>query len=110
LVTLGIGWAGVGASIAALLLLRLADGIFTEGKRGLNAGLIHVGYPAALVCVSLLTAFVLRLAPRGDADSAYAVWGWRIPFVIGALLGNEARGFQSVAAVHCAPIHLPAPE
>jgi len=30
--------------------------------------------------------------------------------VIGALLGNEARGFQSVAAVHCAPIHLPAPE
>ena len=25
-------------------------------KRGLNAALIHVGYPGALVCVSLLTA------------------------------------------------------
>jgi MFS family permease len=93
-----------GASIAALLTLRLANGIFIGGeytaanplameyspkeKRGLNAALIHVGYPAALVCVSLLTAFLLKVAPGGDADSAYAVWGWRIPFVIGALLAG----------------------
>jgi len=93
-----------GASIAALLVLRLADGIFIGGeytaanplameyshkeKRGLNAALIHVGYPAALVCVSLLTASILKVAPGGDAGSAYAVWGWRIPFVIGALLAG----------------------
>jgi MFS family permease len=93
-----------GASIAALLILRLADGVFIGGeytaanplameyspkeKRGLNAAFIHVGYPAALVCVSLLTAFMLKLAPGGDAGSAYAVWGWRIPFVIGALLAG----------------------
>jgi MFS family permease len=92
------------ASVAALLVLRLADGIFVGGeytaanplameyshkeKRGLNAALIHVGYPAALVCVSLLTALILKLAPSGDAGSAYAVWGWRIPFVIGALLAG----------------------
>src|SRR5271169_5317412 len=93
-----------GASIAALLILRLADGVFIGGeytaanplameyspkeKRGLNAAFIHVGYPAALVCVSLLAAFMLKLAPGGDAGSAYAVWGWRIPFVIGALLAG----------------------
>jgi len=91
-----------GASIAALLILRLANGIFIGGeytaanplameyspkeKRGLNAALIHVGYPGALVCASLMTAFLLKLAPAGDAHSAYAVWAWRIPFVIGSLL------------------------
>jgi MFS family permease len=90
------------ASIAALLVLRLIDGIFIGGeytaanplameyspkeKRGLNAAFIHIGYPAALVCVSLLTALMLKVAPGGDADSAYAVWGWRVPFVLGALL------------------------
>jgi MFS family permease len=93
-----------GASIAALLILRLANGIFIGGeytaanplameyspkeKRGLNAALIHVGYPAALVCVSLLTALLLKVAPGGDARSAYAVWAWRIPFLIGALLAG----------------------
>jgi MFS family permease len=93
-----------GASIAALLILRFVDGVFIGGeytaanplamecspkeKRGLNAALIHVGYPAALVCVSLLTALMLRLAPGGDANSAYALWGWRIPFVAGALLAG----------------------
>jgi MFS family permease len=93
-----------GASIAALLTLRLANGIFIGGeytaanplameyspkeKRGLNAACIHIGYPAALVCVSFLTAFMLKMAPGGDAGSAYAVWGWRIPFLIGALLAG----------------------
>lgn len=93
-----------GAAIAALLVLRLANGIFIGGeytaanplameyspkdKRGLNAALIHVGYPVALVCVSLLSTAMLKVAPGGDARSAYAVWGWRIPFVIGALLAG----------------------
>jgi MFS family permease len=93
-----------GASIAALLALRFVDGIFVGGeytaanplameysykeKRGLNAALIHVGYPAALVCVSLLTASILKVAPGGGAGSAYAVWGWRIPFAMGALLAG----------------------
>jgi MFS family permease len=93
-----------GASIAALLILRFVDGVFIGGeytaanplameyspkeRRGLNAALIHMGYPAALVCVSLLTALMLKVAPGGDARSAYAVWGWRIPFVAGALLAG----------------------
>ena len=57
-------------------------------KRGLYAAFIHVGYPTALVCIALLAALMLKVAPTGDAGSAYAVWGWRIPFIIGALLGG----------------------
>jgi MFS family permease len=92
------------ACILALLALRLANGIFVGGeytaanplameycpkeKRGLYAGFIHMGFPSALLCVSLLTALVVKLAPVGDAGSAYAVWGWRIPFLVGALLGG----------------------
>jgi len=91
------------AAIGVLVALRLLDGIFIGGeytaanplameyspkeKRGLYAALIHIGYPAALVCISLLAALMLKVAP-GGADSAYAIWGWRIPFVIGALLAG----------------------
>src|ERR1700733_14616662 len=87
---------------AGVLLLRLLDGIFVGGeytaanpmameyapahKRGLYGSCIHIGYPIALVFISLLGAYMLRVAPAGGASSAYAVWGWRIPFLIGALL------------------------
>ena len=73
-------------AIAALIILRLFAGIFIGGeytaanplameyspkyKRGLYAAFIHVGYPAALVCVSLLSALILKVAPGGDAGSA----------------------------------------
>jgi MFS family permease len=95
-------WGGF--AIAALIMLRLLDGIFIGGeytaanplameyapkdKRGLYGALIHVGYPAALLCTSLLTALMLAVAPGGDATSPYATWGWRIPFIIGALLSG----------------------
>jgi MFS family permease len=92
------------SALVALIVLRLMGGIFIGGeytaanplameyspkeKRGLYAAFIHIGYPAALVCISLLAALMLEVAPGGDAGSAYAVWGWRIPFVIGALLAG----------------------
>jgi len=92
------------AAIAALLVLRLIAGAFVGGeytaanplameysrkeRRGVDAALIHVGYPAALVCISLLGSALLRLIPLGGPESHYAVWGWRIPFGVGALLGG----------------------
>lgn len=92
------------SAFVVLIVLRLLGGIFIGGeytaanplameyspkeKRGLYAAFIHIGYPAALVCISLLAALMLKVAPVGDAGSAYAVWGWRIPFVIGALLAG----------------------
>jgi MFS family permease len=59
-----------------------------KNKRGLYGALIHVGYPAALLCTSLLAVLMLAVAPAGDANSAYATWGWRVPFGIGALLSG----------------------
>jgi MFS family permease len=92
------------SAFVVLIVLRLLGGIFIGGeytaanplameyspkeKRGLYAAFIHIGYPAALVCISLLAALMLKVATGGDAGSAYAVWGWRIPFVIGALLAG----------------------
>jgi MFS family permease len=94
---------GAGAMVA-LVALRLVNGVFIGGaytaanplameyspkdKCGLYAALIHVGYPAALVCTSLLAALMLKVAPGGSAGSAYALWGWRVPFVIGGLLAG----------------------
>ncbi len=89
-------------SVAIFILLRFIDGIFIGGeytsasplameytpkeKRGLYAGLIQSGFPLAFVAISLLTLFMLSVAPAGGLDSPYVQWGWRIPFVIGAIL------------------------
>lgn len=92
---------GIG-SIAALTFLRFLDGIFLGGeytganplameyapkdKRGLWAAIIHSGFPLAVVAMSLMTGALLRALPTGSLHSAYVQWGWRIPFVVGALL------------------------
>jgi MFS family permease len=81
--------ASGGFGVAALIVLRFLDGIFSGGaytaanplameyspkdKRGLYGALIHVGYPAALLCTSLLTALIMTIAPGGDASSPYAL-------------------------------------
>jgi MFS family permease len=83
-------------------LLRFVDGIFLGGgytgaiplafeyskkhQRGLVGGLIMAGFPAAYVCINLVTMAVFALFPLHGAASPYAQWGWRIPFVVGALL------------------------
>lgn len=92
------GWWAAGA----LIFLRLIDGIFLGGeytaanplameyaprhRRGLYGALLNIGYPAALGFMTLLTMLILWMLPAGDADSAYSVWGWRIPFAIGFLI------------------------
>ncbi|MCF7552322.1 MULTISPECIES: MFS transporter [Pseudonocardia] len=101
------GYASVGLwGIALVILLRLVDGVFLGGeytaaiplamewtpkrRRGLASGLITMTSPGALCLISAMTLLLLQIFPAGSPDSAYAVWGWRIPFVIGALL---AAGF-----------------
>ncbi len=94
---------GVG-SIATLTFLRFVDGIFLGGeytganplameyapkeKRGLWAAFIHSGFPLAVVAMSLITSGLLRVLPAGSRHSPYVQWGWRIPFVIGAMLAS----------------------
>lgn len=88
--------------IVLLIVLRLVDGMFLGGEytaanplaleyaprahRGLYGSIINTGYPAALAVITVITIVTLKFFPAGSAGSAYAVWGWRIPFVIGFFL------------------------
>lgn len=97
------GYTTIGIfSYLLLILLRFIDGLFLGGeytsanplamesapraRRGLYGGIIGSAYPFAYIAISLVTALMLVIFPSGSPDSAYSVWGWRIPFVIGALL------------------------
>lgn len=89
-------------AIVALVVLRFIDGIFLGGeytsatplaleyspkaKRGLFGAFIMTGYPLAYCVIALMTFALLQFIPAGDLHSPYVQWGWRIPFVFGALL------------------------
>ncbi len=101
------GYAALGgASVVIFIALRFVVGCFVGGeytsanplvmeysrkdKRWLNSAIVMVGYPVAYVVIALLTLVMVQIAPTGGPSSAYAEWGWRIPFFIGGLL---ALGF-----------------
>lgn len=90
------------AVVVIFIFLRFVDGIFLGGeytsasplameycpreKRGLYGAIIQSGYPLAYAFISLITTFLLFVMPSGGLDSPYVQWGWRIPFLFGALL------------------------
>lgn len=92
------------ASYLLLVMLRFVDGIFLGGgytgaiplaieysrksERGFVGGLILAGFPAAYVTINLITMLMFYLFPLHGANSPYTVWGWRIPFVFGAILAG----------------------
>ena len=97
------GYAAWGlGSLGVLILLRFVDGLFLGGeytganplameyapkdRRGLWSAFIHMSFPLAMALMSVMTLVLLRALPAGSAHSAYARWGWRIPFFVGALL------------------------
>nr|WP_300047081.1 MFS transporter [uncultured Nocardioides sp.] len=97
------GYEQVGLwGLGGVLVLRLLGGVFMGGqytganplamesvekyRRGLVGGAIASAWPVAYIAVSLLTSLLVAVMPVGDASSSYSVWGWRIPFVIGAVL------------------------
>lgn len=103
LIALLPGYETIGAlSPILLVLLRLLDGIFLGGeytaanpfameyapreRRGLYGSLLNVGYPGALGVITVITIITIQIFPIGDAHSAYVMWGWRVPFVIGFIL------------------------
>ena len=69
---LGGEWGG-----AALMLVENAK----PGRRGLMGSVVMIGVPGGLVLASLISG--LSIAISGDQ---FEVWGWRIPFVVSALL------------------------
>ncbi|WP_236796495.1 MFS transporter [Amycolatopsis sp. GM8] len=97
------GYEAIGIASAGLLIaLRFVAGIFLGGeyttavplamewsprrRRGLISGTITATSPAAYGVVAALTLILLSVMPSAGVHSAYAQWGWRIPFIIGALL------------------------
>ncbi|WP_227309200.1 MFS transporter [Acidisoma cellulosilyticum] len=96
--TIGIG------SYLLLVALRFLDGICLGGgytgamplaieysrkhQRGFVGGFIIAGFPAAYVTINLVAMLMFVLFPLHGADSPYTHWGWRIPFIIGAVLAG----------------------
>lgn len=90
------------AAVVLFILIRFVDGIFVGGeytaasplameycpreKRGFYGAVIMTGFPLAFVAISLTTLLMLSIAPAGGLDSPYVQWGWRIPFLFGALI------------------------
>ncbi|NLU71233.1 MHS family MFS transporter [Streptomyces sp. HNM0575] len=89
-------------SVGLLIALRFVDGIFLGGeyttavplamewsprhKRGLYASIITSTSPAAYAVIAAITLLLLQQLPAVGPHSSYVQWGWRVPFVIGALL------------------------
>jgi MFS family permease len=105
--TLGIavlpGYSQAGMiSVAVMIALRLIDGVFMggeytgatplameaspNGRRGWYGGIVGAGFAFAYCAIALVTLLVLQFAPEGGPTAAYSVWGWRIPFIVGAVL------------------------
>jgi MFS family permease len=93
---------GAGPAISLLILLRFIDGIFLGGeytaatpmaieyteprRRGLIGGVIQSSATTGYVAIAVFTLIGLKVAPAGGIDSAYVQWGWRIPFLFGAII------------------------
>jgi MFS family permease len=105
LIALIPGYQQIGiASYWLLVILRFLDGICLGGgytgahplaieyskkeQRGFTGGLILSAFPAAYIAITLVAMLMFAIFPLEGVDSAYAQWGWRIPFVIGALLAG----------------------
>ena len=103
LIALLPGYESIGIwSYLLLVLLRFVDGIFLGGgytgamplaieysrksERGFVGGLIIAAFPLAYVTINLVAMLMFVLFPLAGPHSPYVQWGWRIPFVVGALL------------------------
>lgn len=91
------------AAIATLLILRFVAGIFLGGeytaatpmaieyarteRRGFIGGFVQSASTLGYLAIGVFTYIALLIAPAADISSAYVQWGWRIPFVVGAVFG-----------------------
>lgn len=90
--------------LGLLIGLRFVGGFFLGGeysvaiplamewspkkRRGVLSGMITSMASVANVSLAFLTFILLSVIPSAGHDSAYAVWGWRIPFLLGAVLAT----------------------
>ncbi|SFJ64013.1 Nitrate/nitrite transporter NarK [Amycolatopsis sacchari] len=98
----GAELVGAGLATALLIGLRFIEGIFLggeytaatpmaleyapKGRRGFTGALIQCSASGGPFVVAVVTTLVLVFAPNAGLHSPYVQWGWRIPFLIGAVL------------------------
>jgi MFS family permease len=99
LIALLPGYSVVGIwSLVLLILIRFIGGVFMGGeytsnntlamemvpkeRRGFVGGVLQGAYPIGFFFVSVVTSIMLSLT----TPAQYLAWGWRIPFVCGAIL------------------------
>jgi MFS family permease len=92
-------YAAIGvASLVLLILLRFVGGVFMGGeytsnntlalemvpkeRRGFVGGVLQGAYPIGFFFVSVVTSILMIVTTPGQ----YLVWGWRIAFVVGAVV------------------------
>jgi MFS family permease len=97
------GYATLGDSVIYIFIaLRLIDGIFLGGeytsasplameycpkaKRGVYGAFIQSAASLGTAAISLVALAVLFVLPAGGPDAPYVQWGWRIPFLVGAVM------------------------
>lgn len=88
--------------VSLMIALRLIDGVFMggeytgatplameaspNGRRGWYGGVVGAGFAFAYCAIAAVTLLVLQFAREGGPTAAYSEWGWRIPFIVGAVL------------------------
>ncbi|WP_022881870.1 MFS transporter [Gryllotalpicola ginsengisoli] len=109
------GYAQWGAgAVVLMILLRFVDGIFIGGeytgamalaiehspqdRRGFYGSLVGAGFPLSYCAIAAITWATLHFFPSGGADAPFTVWGWRIPFLCGAIFSVFFLIYYSRAA------------
>jgi MFS family permease len=116
LIALLPGYDGIGvASYWLLVVLRFVDGIFLGGgytgamplaieyskkeERGVVGGFVLSAFCASYLCINLVALLMLVLFPLEGPGSPYVLWGWRIPFVLGAALAFALAAYYVSSVV-----------
>lgn len=104
------GYDSIGIlSVIVLVGMRFMTGFFAGGqytgavtlametcpneKRGFYGGLIGASSNLSFIVMSAIGLVLFQLLPPAGIDSAYVRWGWRIPFVFGAVLAFAFRSY-----------------
>lgn len=104
------GYESIGiVSVASLILLRFLTGMFVGGqytgavtlameecppeRRGFYGAFIGSSANLSFIAIAALGIILMRAMPPHGVGSAYVDWGWRIPFVIGAILTFISRRY-----------------
>src|SRR5215471_9032160 len=75
------------ASLGDSITASHSDEVFgTHSKRGLYGAVVQSAASLGTAGILSVTLAVLLVLPTKGLDSPYVQWGWRIPFLVGAVM------------------------